>query len=281
MDLMWIIGVAVLGVIGAALSRVMADELKAWMPCTVSSIIDRAVRMLPTNKRKRFAEEWRSHVNEIPGDASKLFVALGFIFAASKMGRIHLIAQKRALDALIAAWAIFCLAPLLLLITLAIKLDSPGPALFMQTRRGFNGRKFQVFKFRTMTFDGATTKQAVGSDPRITRVGRSLRRANLDELPLLFNVLKGDMSIVGPRPHRPDHDNKYSRLMRRHAYRHRVKPGLCSWEQLAAPEGEEPTLEDMKEHAEQERWYVENWSLSLDISIIWRKFLDLLRGAKS
>jgi putative colanic acid biosynthesis UDP-glucose lipid carrier transferase len=188
--------------------------------------------------------------------------------------------EKRILDLVITIGSIVLLTPMFLIIALAIKLDSPGPALFMQTRRGFNSKKFKIFKFRTMTVldDGATVKQAVRGDKRITRIGAWLRKTSIDELPQLFNVLKGEMSIVGPRPHAAAHDDHFSELISCYAFRHHMKPGITGWAQVNGYRGETPTLECMKGRVDHDIWYVDNWSVLLDIRIILQTALELFRG---
>lgn len=187
---------------------------------------------------------------------------------------------KRILDLLISLGSILLLAPMFLIIALAIKLDSPGPALFMQTRRGFNSKKFRIFKFRTMTVldDGATIKQAERGDKRVTRIGAWLRRTSIDELPQLFNVLKGEMSIVGPRPHAAAHDDHFSELISCYAFRHHMKPGITGWAQVNGYRGETPTLECMKERVDHDIWYVDNWNVLLDVRIILRTAFELFRN---
>jgi Undecaprenyl-phosphate glucose phosphotransferase len=187
--------------------------------------------------------------------------------------------SKRALDLVIAIIGIVLLAPMFLIIALAIKLDSRGPALFMQTRHGFNTKRFKIFKFRTMTVldDGATIKQAVRGDTRVTRIGAWLRKTSIDELPQLFNVLMGEMSIVGPRPHAAAHDHHYAELISSYAFRHHMKPGITGWAQVNGCRGETPTLQCMKDRVDFDIWYVDNWSVLLDLRIILRTALELVR----
>jgi Undecaprenyl-phosphate glucose phosphotransferase len=188
--------------------------------------------------------------------------------------------SKRALDLVLAVIGIVLLTPMFLVIALAIKLDSPGPALFMQTRHGFNSKKFKIFKFRTMTAldDGAKIKQAVRGDARVTNIGTWLRKMSIDELPQLFNVLKGEMSIVGPRPHAAAHDHYYEDLISCYAFRHHMKPGITGWAQVNGCRGETPTLERMEERVDYDIWYVDNWSVLLDLKIIFGTALELIRG---
>jgi Undecaprenyl-phosphate glucose phosphotransferase len=187
---------------------------------------------------------------------------------------------KRLLDIVCSVVGIIVLIPMLVIVALAIKFDSPGPALFMQTRHGFNRKRFKIFKFRTMAVleDGATIRQAVRDDNRVTRIGMWLRKTSIDELPQLFNVLIGDMSIVGPRPHATAHDNHYADLISDYAFRHHVKPGITGWAQVLGYRGETPTVQSMKERVDLDIWYVDNWSLLLDAQIILRTVSEVIRG---
>jgi putative colanic acid biosynthesis UDP-glucose lipid carrier transferase len=186
---------------------------------------------------------------------------------------------KRLLDVTCSVGAITVLLPMFFIVALAIKLDSPGPVLFMQTRHGFNGKRFKILKFRTMTVleDGPTIPQAVRGDRRVTRIGLWLRRTSIDEIPQFFNVLKGDMSIVGPRPHAVAHDNHYADLIGQYAFRHHVKPGITGWAQIQGCRGETPTVHSMKERVERDIWYVDNWSFLLDMRIIVSTAVELMR----
>jgi Undecaprenyl-phosphate glucose phosphotransferase len=177
---------------------------------------------------------------------------------------------KRSCDLVLAAAGLVVLAPLLLLVALMIKLDSPGPIIFQQTRHGFNNKLIRVWKFRSMSVmeDGANFKQVVKGDGRITRVGRFLRRTNIDELPQLVNVLLGDMSIVGPRPHAIAHDEMFADLIWPFYRRHNVKPGITGWAQVNGFRGETDTLEKMQRRIECDLYYIDNWSLLLDIRIV-------------
>jgi exopolysaccharide biosynthesis polyprenyl glycosylphosphotransferase len=179
---------------------------------------------------------------------------------------------KRSLDLTLASLALITLAPLLVLVAFSIKLLSRGPVLFMQTRNGFNGRPFRMCKFRTMFVleDGPIIQQATKDDPRVTWLGRLLRRTNLDELPQLFNVIAGQMSLVGPRPHAAAHNSEYERLIANYAYRYHVKPGITGWAQINGFRGETRTLDLMEKRVEFDRWYIENWSYWLDLRIILR-----------
>jgi polysaccharide biosynthesis protein PslA len=177
---------------------------------------------------------------------------------------------KRVFDVTVALTALFGLAPFLLVCAVIIKLDSAGPVIFRQRRRGYNHREFQIYKFRTMTTleDGDHIKQACRNDPRLTRVGRVLRRFNLDELPQLFNVLKGEMSIVGPRPHAVAHDRFFETRIDRYARRLNVKPGITGWAQVNGFRGETDTDEKMSRRVAHDLHYIDNWSLPFDLYII-------------
>ncbi len=177
---------------------------------------------------------------------------------------------KRAMDIAGALTGVLLLSPLMLLAAVAIRLESPGPVLFRQKRRGFNGRTFHIYKFRTMHVmesDGPV-HQARRNDPRITRVGRILRRLSIDELPQLFNVLKGEMSLVGPRPHAIDHDTIFERRVRRYARRRKVLPGITGWAQVNGYRGETDTREKLIRRIEYDLEYIERWSIWFDIYII-------------
>ena len=187
------------------------------------------------------------------------------------LSRLELI-EKRAFDLLFASIALLLLTPVLVVAAILIKLDSAGPVFFLQHRYGFNQKPFRIFKFRTMRSldDGPVVQQAKKDDPRVTRVGAWLRRWNLDELPQLFNVIKGDMSLVGPRPHALSHDREYEQRIARYARRHNVKPGITGWAQIHGFRGETDTDEKMRKRVEHDLYYIDNWSLPLDLQIMIR-----------
>jgi len=180
---------------------------------------------------------------------------------------------KECEDRLIAALLILVLAPVMLLVALAVRLDSPGPVLFRQKRHGFNNGVIEVLKFRSMHVQAAQgglgeVTQAKRDDPRVTRVGRWLRRTSLDELPQLFNVLSGQMSLVGPRPHAVAHNRHYGRLIDSYLARHRVKPGITGLAQVKGFRGETDTMEKMQNRISCDLTYIENWSVLLDLYIL-------------
>lgn len=177
---------------------------------------------------------------------------------------------KSCEDYILAVLSLIVFAPAMAAIALLIKLDSKGPVLFRQRRHGFNHRIFSVYKFRTMTVaqDGEEVTQAKRADPRVTRVGRFLRKTSLDELPQLLNVLAGDMSLVGPRPHALVHNDHYARLLENYASRHRVKPGLTGWAQINGWRGETSTPEAMEQRVRYDLEYIDNWSIWFDLKIL-------------
>jgi putative colanic acid biosynthesis UDP-glucose lipid carrier transferase len=187
--------------------------------------------------------------------------------------------MKRATDLAVAGAALAVLWPVMLAIAAAVKLSSPGPALFRQRRYGLDGEEFQVFKFRSMTCaeDGATVTQATQNDARVTRVGYWLRRLSLDELPQLLNVIGGSMSVVGPRPHAIAHNEQYRRLIQGYMLRHKVKPGITGWAQVNGLRGETASVDRMRRRIEHDLDYLRHWSLLLDLRILARTALVVLR----
>jgi len=191
---------------------------------------------------------------------------------------------KRAEDLLLAPLLLLLAAPIMAVAAMAIRLESPGPVIFRQSREGANGTPFTVFKFRTMRhdradLDGAT--QTIRRDPRLTRVGAFLRRSNIDELPQLLNVLRGEMSLVGPRPHAlktraaglPFED-----AVATYRARLRVKPGITGWAQVNGWRGETDTLDKIQRRVEHDLWYISNWSIGLDLVILMRTLTAMLQG---
>jgi polysaccharide biosynthesis protein PslA len=183
---------------------------------------------------------------------------------------------KKAEDITLGVIVTVLLAPLLLLIAIIVKLDSKGPIFFRQPREGFNNRKFHIWKFRSMYQDMGEVEainQAQRSDPRITRVGRFLRRSSLDELPQLFNVISGEMSLVGPRPHAASTragDRLFGDVVATYAARHKVKPGMTGWAQVSGWRGETDTEEKLVRRLEHDLHYIENWSVLFDLYILIR-----------
>jgi putative colanic acid biosynthesis UDP-glucose lipid carrier transferase len=177
---------------------------------------------------------------------------------------------KRAFDLVVSGIVLLLIWPLMAAIAVGIKLSSPGPVLFKQRRYGLDGKEILVFKFRTMTVceDGDRIVQARRGDRRVTPFGGFLRRTSLDELPQLFNVIAGSMSIVGPRPHAVAHNEEYRRLIDGYMIRHKVRPGITGWAQVNGFRGETATLERMQKRIEHDLEYLRHWSISLDIWIV-------------
>jgi putative colanic acid biosynthesis UDP-glucose lipid carrier transferase len=187
---------------------------------------------------------------------------LGFAVATSGL--------KRAMDVAVAGWALLLFLPLLLLVMVVIQVESPGPAIFRQRRTGYRGRVFTILKFRTMTVaeDNDQVRQATRNDERVTAVGALLRKLSIDELPQLWNVLRGDMSIVGPRPHALAHDEHYGALIPTYVQRFRAKPGLTGYAQVNGLRGEISDMRCMSDRVAADNSYIEQWSPALDVAIL-------------
>lgn len=185
--------------------------------------------------------------------------------------------SKELMDRTLALLAILVLSPIFVAAAIAVKRSSPGPVLFLQPRHGWNGEVIHVMKFRSMRMheDDHVVKQATREDPRVTPAGRFLRRTSIDELPQLFNVLRGEMSLVGPRPHAVTHNDYYSDKILAYMARHRIKPGITGLAQVNGHRGETETIEKMQQRVEQDLAYINNWSLWLDIKILLRTPLAL------
>ena len=200
-------------------------------------------------------------------------------FALTFTDTAEALPTKRVLDIAVAATLLVLLSPLLALVSLAVALDSRGPILFAQRRTGLNGKTFPIFKFRSMrvTEDGDDVQQAVRGDARITRTGRVIRKLSLDELPQLINVLAGEMSLVGPRPHAVAHDDYYGAALSNYAVRFAAKPGITGWAQVNGARGATPTLAHMQARIDLDAWYVANAGFALDLLILARTPLAVLR----
>ena len=192
-------------------------------------------------------------------------------------------ALKRAFDILFSTVILVTIFPILYIVVgIMIKLSSPGPILFKQKRTGLYGQDFRCYKFRTMKVNAqADSLQAVKDDPRKTKVGDFLRRTNLDEFPQFINVLRGEMSVVGPRPHMLKHTEQYSALIDKYMVRHLVKPGVTGWAQVTGYRGETKTLEQMEGRVKRDVWYIENWSFFLDLKIIVVTVINMFKGEKN
>ncbi len=247
--------------------------------------VDDIVINLPLNADERLIGIVR-RLKELPVNVhlgSDLVSFLSLRPAYSTMGDVPLLGvSKKPLDGLryvakeiedkiLASLLLILLSPLMLLIALAIKLESEGPVLFRQNRYGFNNHTFRVFKFRSMVHRRPPENgvpQAKRNDPRVTRLGQFLRRTSLDELPQLLNVLNGTMSLIGPRPHPVELDDGYSKIIGGYFSRHRVKPGITGWAQVNGWRGETDIPEKMRARVEHDIFYIENWSLWFDLKIL-------------
>ncbi|MBR1092301.1 undecaprenyl-phosphate glucose phosphotransferase [Bradyrhizobium manausense] len=240
--------------------ELLRDRLRI-SPLPVQLLPDRQIRALTKNPSYRLRHSLSLEIQRAP---------LSFIERLC----------KRALDIVGASIGLLLLTPLMVMTGLAIKLDSVGPVFFRQRRNGFNSRQFPIFKFRTMSVmeDGANVVQAQRHDARVTRVGRLLRRTSIDEIPQLINVLRGEMSLVGPRPHALAHDSHYGNLLSEYAFRHHVKPGITGWAQIHGYRGETARVEQMRARIEHDIWYINNWSLYLDLKILVLTCFELPRS---
>jgi putative colanic acid biosynthesis UDP-glucose lipid carrier transferase len=180
--------------------------------------------------------------------------------------------SKRGFDILVAGLALLLFLPLLLTVATMIRLESPGPAIFRQRRTGYRGRTFTILKFRTMTVteDSETVRHATKGDTRVTVIGSMLRKLSIDELPQLWNVLRGDMSIVGPRPHALAHDAHYGALIPAYTARFRARPGLTGYAQVNGFRGEIEDVRGMGDRVAADNNYIEGWSMALDLAILVR-----------
>ncbi len=194
---------------------------------------------------------------------------------------------KWLFDKVIATVALILLAPVMAAVAVIIRLDSRGPVFFRQKRYGFNNELVEVFKFRSMytdMCDAAAAKLVTKEDPRVTPVGRFIRKTSIDELPQLFNVLLGDLSLVGPRPHAlaaKAGDDLYDDVVKSYFKRHKVKPGITGWAQINGWRGETDTHEKIEKRVEHDLYYIENWSIVLDLYILLKTPFALLKTENS
>jgi len=257
--------------------------------------IDQVVIALPWSAEDRLLEIMRK-LRTLPVDVQLCVDLVGYHLSASTFGRIGSVPAINVFQKPLSDWKLLIkdvedrvlgmmillfIAPLLAIIAVLIKLDSPGPVFFRQTRYGFNNQEIDVWKFRTMWQDAEkdeTVPQAKRDDPRVTRFGRFLRRSSLDELPQIFNVLRGEMSLVGPRPHAVLHNEQFAQIIDEYAARHRVKPGITGWAQVNGWRGETDTVHKMQKRVEHDMHYIDNWSVGFDLKILAMTPFVLLRG---
>ena len=248
--------------------------------------VDQVVVALPWSAEGRLLG-WMRKLNNLPVDIRLCPDIAGLDLpdlAVSQLGGVPVINVsekplsgwnwiiKAVEDRVLAAIILTLISPVMLAVAIAVKATSKGPILFKQKRYGFNNEIIEVFKFRSMRVetceDGEIVRQARKDDDRITPVGRFIRRTSLDELPQFFNVLLGDMSIVGPRPHAVAHNEQYARLIDEYLARHKVKPGITGWAQVNGLRGETDTLDKMERRVQYDLFYIERWSLAFDLKII-------------
>ncbi len=257
--------------------------------------VDQIIVALPWSAEERLLEILQ-RLRELPVDVRLSPDMIGFRLAHASFGRLGAIPvidvfrkplsdwkllSKDIEDRLLGAAIALFVLPLMLAIAALIKLDSPGPVFFRQKRYGFNNAEFEVWKFRTMRAGAArdaTARQATRGDPRITALGRFLRRSSLDELPQIFNVLRGDMSLVGPRPHPVPLNEHFALILDEYAARHRVRPGITGWAQINGWRGETDTVEKMQKRVEHDIYYIDNWSVGFDLRILAMTAFAVLRG---
>lgn len=263
----------------------------------IENNIDDIYCALPTSQEEkvmsltRFAEKNAIHFFIIPSITPYLHRRLHF----DVMGDVPILSIrreplenplnkfiKRAFDIIFSGTFLLFFPLILIPVAIAVKISSPGPIFFKQKRTGIKGRDFYCYKFRTMRVnDNSDSLQATKNDPRKTKVGEFLRKTSIDELPQFWNVFKGDMSVVGPRPHMIKHTEDYSKLIESYMLRHLVKPGITGWAQVNGFRGETKELWQMESRVHYDVWYIENWDFFLDIKIIYLTIANALRGEKN
>ncbi|WP_321798094.1 undecaprenyl-phosphate glucose phosphotransferase [Caballeronia sp. J97] len=271
------------------------DDFDTFVKHVREQNVDEVWLALPLSQERtilRFVNEFRDdlvNVRFIP-DVRSLALFESCVTELLGVAAINLLAsplsqrallQKEVFDRLFALFALGVVSPLLIAIAIAVKLSSRGPVFFRQRRKGADGRVFTIYKFRSMrmhTEEAGVLSQATRNDPRVTRVGAFLRRTSLDELPQFFNVLRGDMSVVGPRPHAIEHDDLYQKVVSGYIHRYRIKPGITGWAQVNGLRGETDRIEKMEARVAHDLYYLGNWSFALDMRIIAATIFKGLRG---
>lgn len=271
MGMITILALGFIGLLGAAFSKILAEEFKAWAPTIASYLVRLAVCRLPKDERDRYREEWSAHIQDTPGDIGKIASACGLIVAAIRIANplfIHF-ACKRAFDLTIAGLALVVMLPLLFILAAALHIEDPGPVFVRKTRIGRGGRIIQIYRFRTKRINADLSTLPLGTpwDFHYTRIGRLLYLGALDELPMLFSVLKGDVSMIGPQvraaeSHAVATEGEYldDRL--------KMRPGITSPSLVQSQDNWGRSAEAMRRRAEYDREYVNNYSFYLDIAIL-------------
>ncbi len=285
-------------------NRTISDTNKLYKGTTadveefaLKNNVDEIYCALPTPEEEkvmtltRFAEKNAIHFYIIPGITPYLHRRIHF----DSIGDVPIMSIrreplenpinmyiKRIFDIVFSAVVLLFMPMVFIPVAIAVKLSSPGPVFFKQKRTGIRGKEFYCYKFRTMRINSnSDVQQATKNDPRKTKIGEILRKTNIDELPQFWNVLKGDMSVVGPRPHMIKHTEDYSKLIESYMLRHLVKPGITGWAQVNGYRGETKELWQMEKRVQYDVWYIENWDFFLDIKIIYLTVANAIRGEKN
>lgn len=262
-----VVVLGILALVASALSKILADEFKAWRPALVAKIVGLAVSLMPYHERDRYVEEWSAYVDEVPGDLGKLLTATGLIVASLRMTeqKFFTLSMKRLMDILFAASTLFLIMPLLLIVVAMIKIDSEGPIFVARRKMGRDGREFALLALRTTSTlaDGRTTR---------TRLGTLLYRTSISDIPHIFNVLMGDMSLVGPRPLTPyvPEDEKAKERMK---IRQKMRPGLTGLEQLRDDGRKDAFIFDLA--------YISRHSIALDVGILVKSAAAVVKAPRA
>jgi lipopolysaccharide/colanic/teichoic acid biosynthesis glycosyltransferase len=265
------LALAVLGIFAAALSRQLSNEFAAWTPWLTERLVQRAIRGLPSEYRDRFEEEWRSHINEIPGEVGKLIVVFGLPSAARRIssqlasGPEPVIADviKRLLDFGVGAALLLFVLPVFIAAALLLWVDGQGPILCWEERTGLNGRTFPLLKFRSGTAKNERSRDEAITRRHLTAVEKIVRVLRWDELPQVINVLRGDMSFVGPRPERPEVVAELAKTIPHYDDRHAVRPGITGWAQINLL-----NIQSATDALSCDLYYIRNRRTSLDLAIL-------------
>jgi len=284
----------------ASIVNLLIAELFDWCPWLAERLIRRAAGKLPIGARERYLDEWLAELEAVPGRRiSSLIFAVQILVRASKVceeiaGRpapsvdVFGVALKRAFDAVFSGFVLLLISPVLLCASLVVRGSTPGALLVRQRRVGRDGKEFDLYKFRTTPMEpnepgpleyllgGDTAPGGVEVQDCHTRAGRFLRRSGLDELPQLFNVLRGDMSLIGPRPERPEFVELFRQDIVRYGDRHRVKSGITGWAQVHGLRGQT----SLAERVEWDNYYIAHWSLGLDVKILALTVAAVFRNAE-
>jgi lipopolysaccharide/colanic/teichoic acid biosynthesis glycosyltransferase len=277
----------VLVAVGIAFVNLIVGELVGWLPWVVERVVQWAARALPTAERCRYEEEWLAELDVLPvrGISSLIFalrlliharrVRQELIEAALRPKRVRF-ALKHTIDRTWAALSLFILAPVVSLAALSVFLSSRGPVLDRQRRIGRDGTEFDLFKFRSTKRIEMPVPVVGKYDEQRTLVGRVLRYTSIDELPQLLNVLRGEMSLIGPRPERPEFVELFGQHIPRYQERHRLKSGITGWAQVHGLRGQT----SLAERVELDNYYADHWSLKLDLKIALLSLLAIWRSSE-